>query len=180
MKLFKFFVVASFLVLASEYASARDMTYKFGLGYRQSFTNAVVADAPGNPSEPAQINGLEANYGIAKDLAAGLFFGFTENFHFVSLGPTLRFELQRLINRESSVWDHLNIFTELKFLAKFGSEAKAGITIHAPYLGVEIFPFKENNFALGSSAGLVIDFVEKNRVGFTQGILGDLGLRYYF
>lgn len=157
---------------------ARDLTYKFGVGYQQSYTNAHVKDDGTFPSE--QVNGLAVTYGAAQDLQLGGFFGFMPNFDFAMMGPTVRYNIQRLINRDAGIWDHLNLYVKTAFLAKFGGESKGGITIHAPYLGFEVLPFSSNHFAISSEAGLVIDFVKKNRLGFSQGLLGDLGIKYYF
>jgi hypothetical protein len=176
MKTFTFFVTS--LLLAVSHLEARDLTYKFGVGYRQAYTNAHVKDDGTFPSE--QVSGLQLSYGAAQDLQLGGFFGFMPNFDFAMMGPTVRYNIQRLINRDSTIWNHLNLFVATAFLAKFGGESKGGITIHAPYLGIEILPFSTNNLAISTEAGLVIDFVKKNRVGFTQGLLGDLGIKYYF
>lgn len=178
MNAFRFLVVVSVLFFAQS-LMARDLSYKFSTGYRQVYTSAKV---PKNTKDgtPYQVNGVEFTYGVAKDLQIGGYAGFNEGFDFVMMGPTFRYDIQRLINREASIWQHLNLFTEIKFLAKMGGESESGITIHAPYIGAEIFPFAENNFAISSSAGLVIDFVKDNKLGFTNAMLGDLGLRYYF
>ncbi len=159
--------------------SARDLTYKFGAGWRQSSTTAHVNKA-GTAFEARQLNGLEVSYGVARDLHLGGFFGFLGNFDFAMAGPKFRYELHRLIDRDAAAWKHLHLFTEVAFLAKFGSEAKSGICLHAPYLGIEIYPLADARFAITTAAGLVIDFVEENRVGFTQGLLGDIGIKYYF
>ncbi|MDB5036534.1 MAG: hypothetical protein JWQ35_62 [Bacteriovoracaceae bacterium] len=168
----------SLFVFSYQFLEARDLTYKFGVGYQESYTTARVNDD--GTSAPAHINGLAASYGVSRELQLGAFFGFVQNFDFTMVGPTLRYNFQRLINRDATVWNNLNLFAELAFLAKFGGKSKGGITIHAPSLGFEILPFTSNNFAISTSAGLVFDFVEKNKMGFTQGLLGDLGVRYYF
>lgn len=169
------FLFASQFVLQTE---ARELTYKFGVGYRQATTNARVDDS--KAATATQLNGLEGIYGISNDLYAGAFFGFEPNFNFVMVGPKLRYDIHRLINRELEIWSSLNIFVEAAFLAKFGRETKGGLTIHAPYLGFEIFPFTANNFSISTSAGLVLDFVQKNRIGFTNGMFGDVGVKYFF
>src|SRR5687768_7719569 len=111
---------------------ARDLTYKIAAGYRQAYTSARVNKA--KAFAPAQVNGLDASYGIAPDLQAGAYFGFEGNMDFVMVGPTLRYDIQRLFGRDPAIWDHLNLFVEAKFLAKLGKATKAGITIHAPYM----------------------------------------------
>ncbi len=157
---------------------ARDLTYKVGLGYRQATT--VQVDKATNAERRIQLNGLDLSLGVGPDLHLGLYFGAEPNLDFAALGPKVRYDMQRLIDRDNAVWTYLNIFLEGAFMAKFGRESKAGVTIHAPYLGFEIMPFANNGFAILTSAGAVFDFVAKNRVGFTQGMFGDVGVKYYF
>jgi hypothetical protein len=176
MKTFAVYFLGALMISSSIFA--RDLTYKFGAGYRQVSTTARVNDDGTSPGQ--HVNGLQLTYGVAHDLQIGTFFGFVSNFDFTMLGPTVRYDLQRLINRDASVWSNLHLFTEFAFFAKFGGNSKAGITLHAPYLGFEILPFGANNFAISTQAGLVIDFVKKNRIGFTQGMFGDVGIKYYF
>jgi hypothetical protein len=173
------FSVSTFVLFSSTSVTARDVTYKFGAGYRQAYTNALI-DKTTMVAAATQVNGLEVTYGIAKDMQAGAFFGTTGNMDATLLGPTFRYDFQRLIARDAEVWRHLNIFAEIAFLAKFGKEIKSGVTLHAPYVGFEILPFANNNFAILTAAGAAIDFVERNKIGFTQGMFGDVGVKYYF
>jgi len=168
----------TFLSLTSS-TYGRDLTYKIGAGYRQAYSNAAVDDKTG-ASAPVHLNGIEASYGIAKDLQVEAYFGFTRNFGFVMVGPELRYDLQRLFSRDFAAWQYLNIFAEAAFFTKLGNSSKTGIVLKLPYAGFEVMPFANNNFAISASAGLVLDFVSKNKVGFTQGLLGDLGVKYYF
>jgi hypothetical protein len=179
-KFFAFSLMALTLVLgAYESVSARDLTYRIGAGWRQESATWVYKDGVANGR--AALNGLEASYGIARDIQLGAFFGFARNFHFAMVGPKIRYDVQRLFNRDASVWQYLNIFTEAAFYTKFGSSAKTGIVIHAPYVGFEILPFSNNNLAIQMAGGLILDFVGKNSVSFTQNTLGgDFGLKYYF
>lgn len=174
----KFACLGAFFFLVNS-VEARDLTYKFGAGWKQSYSNAVVNDSS-RAYVAKQLNGIDLTYGLAKDLFVGAFFGFEGNFDYAAAGPKLRYDLQRLLDRDAPAWKYLNIFAEIAFLAKFGKTTKSGITIHAPDLGLEILPFSDLNFSIITSAGLTIDFVEQTRMGFTQGLLGDLGVRYYF
>lgn len=169
-----------FLTAALSGIEARDLTYKFGVGYRQAFTNIFVGKGTHADQENVQMNGLEASYGLAKDIQVGAFYGFGGNFHRNLLGPKLRYDFHRLFNRDAAVWNHLNLFTEVSFLVKYGSRVETGITMHAPDIGFEILPFDNNNFAILTAAGLVIDMNKTNRVGFTNGMFGDVGVKYYF
>jgi hypothetical protein len=126
------------------------------------------------------MNGLELSYGIAKDMQAGVAFGFLRNMHAALLGPELRYDIHRLFDRSEESFKYLHVFLEAKFLAKFGGEIKSGIVFHAPYLGIEILPFSNVDFAILSSGGLVVDMVEKTYFGFTNSMFGDVGVRYYF
>ncbi|MBN8555031.1 MAG: hypothetical protein J0L93_06260 [Deltaproteobacteria bacterium] len=166
-------------ILLTSVTHARDLTYKFGAGYRQAYTNSLV-NKDTRAVTDKQMNGLEFTYGIAKDMQIGAFFGTTGNMNASLLGPKFRYNIERLFSRDETVWKHLNIFAELAFLAKLGKEIKSGITLHAPYLGFEVFPFSENNFSILTAAGASIDFGTQNRIGFTQGMFGDVGVKYYF
>lgn len=168
-----------FFVLFVHQVSARDLTYKFGAGWKQFYTNARV-DERSRAVSSLQLSGLDFSYGVAKDLQVGAYFGFLSNFDFAMAGPSLRYEFHRLINRNLDLWKHLHLFTEVAFLAKFGNESKSGICLHAPYFGLEILPVEAVHLSVTTSAGLVIDFVNENSLGFTQGLIGDLGIRYYF
>ena len=108
------------------------------------------------------------------------FFGMTRNFHQFMVGPSFRYDFHRALIRDSRFWEHLNIFASTSFFFKGGSEVESGVTLQLPYLGFEIFPFRDSHFAIQSSAGVTIDFVKKSMIGFTQGMFGDVGLRYYF
>jgi len=183
MKKFRKTVSLSFSFLAlstlvSTSIMARDLTYKFGMGYRQ--TTSTWVDESTNVPTRLQLNGVEVSYTLAQDLTVSGFFGTERNLNFMAAGPKLRYDLQRLISRDSLAWQYLHLFTEVVFLAKFGDDAKSGVTIHAPDIGFEVFPFTNNNFAILTSAGLVIDFGGRKSVGFTQGIFGDVGVKYYF
>lgn len=170
--------VISFCVSGFAQVEARDLTYKVGLGYQQAFTGAYVRDSGVSSAE--QIHGLQASFGIARDLQLGAYFGFLGDLDLIMVGPSIRYELQRLISRDAAVWNHLHLYTEVSFLGKFGKDAEAGVTLHAPYIGFEILPFSENHFAIHTGAGLVLDFGGNAELSFTQGLLGDLGVKYYF
>lgn len=180
MLLMKYFSLLSIVgVLLATSLEARDLTYKIGAGYAQMYTNSL-RDKKTNTVSDAQIHGLQASMGIARDMHIGAFFGFKPNFGAMLIGPSFRYDFQRLISRDNAIWEHVNLFGQVAFLAKLGGDYKRGITIHAPTLGVEILPFSNNNLAFHSSAGCVIDLVDKSKIGFTQGLLGDLGVKYYF
>lgn len=168
----------SFLLIASSSANARDLTYRLGVGYSQMSYSVRAKAAP--DSTLVQNHGLTATYGIAPDMHAGLWFGFSSNFDNAAIGPVFRYDIQRLFNRDTVVWNYLNLFVQGAFLAKVGAEQKKGITFHAPTIGFEVLPFERNNFAISTTAGLVIDFVDKNKISFTQGQFGDVSVKYYF
>ncbi len=157
---------------------ARDLTYKVGAGYAQSTIG--VKDKTTNAVTLTQLNGLQVTYGVAKDLQAGAYFGFQRNFKTAAVGPFIRYDFQRLISRDATIWKHLNLFTQVAFLTKLGSAQKKGITVQSPYLGFEILPFDQNNFALQTGAGVVFDMVDKTQISFTSGMFGDVGVKYYF
>src|SRR5258708_5178838 len=113
MKNLFYFVSGLFLISIS--VEARDLSYKFGVGYREAFTTARVNDDAGPTAAPTQINGLEATYGITRDVLLGGFFGFVENFNFAMMGPTVRYNFERLINRDATIWNNLHLFTEVSF-----------------------------------------------------------------
>lgn len=167
-------------VLSVQICSARDLSYKVGAGFRQFYSNAFLDKDTKRERAEHQINGVELSYGISKDMQAGVAFASLANLHAALLGPSLRFDLHRVLERNEEAWKHVHVFAEAKFLAKFGNEIKSGITIHAPYLGIEILPFAGVDFAILTSGGLVIDFVEKSYWGITNSMFGDVGLRYYF
>jgi len=171
--------VLTFAFLANE-ANARDLTYKFGVGYKQIYTNGFVDDATQAMGAPQQLNALQVSYGIAKDFQVGVLFGFQRDFNAFMAGPSLRYDLQRLIYRDAFLWDFLNIYTAAAFMLKSGGDIKTGLTVHLPYIGFEVMPFKEVNFAIESSAGLTIDLIEKSSIGFTNAMFGDVGLKFYF
>lgn len=167
-------------ILVSSGSFARDLTYKFGVGYKQIYTNGFVDDTTKAMGAPQQLNALQFSYGLAKDFQVGAVFGFQRDFDAFMAGPSIRYDLQRLIYRDAFLWDYLNIFTQAAFLLKSGGDVKTGLTLHLPYIGFEIMPFKEVNFAIESSAGLTIDLLEKSALGFTNSMFGDVGLRFYF
>lgn len=164
---------------------ARDLSYKIGLGYQQVYTNGFVADGLGLGEgafhTPRQVSGVAASYGLTNDMILGGFFGMTSNFNQFLVGPSFRYNVHRLLVRDSRFWQHLNIFTQASFFFKGGSDVNTGVTLQLPYVGVEVFPFRDTHFSIQSSFGLTIDLVKKSMVGLTQGaFVGDMGLRYYF
>lgn len=176
------FLIAIFcvsLAFVGSSAEARDLTYKIGFGYEQISTNGFVDDS-GLERDSEQLHGLGVSYGVAEDMMVDFRFAFGRNFDRVIVGPSFRYDFQRLFSRHPNAWQHLNIYVKAAFFVKAGDKVKTGVSVHAPYLGFEVFPFESNHFAISSQAGLVIDFVEKTSFGFTQGLLGDLGVRFYF
>ena len=171
-------IIVGFLVTPFS-LSARLLTYKTGFGYRQAYTNAMV-DQGSNTIQSRQVNGLEITYGVAPDMQAGFYMGFLGNFDFTLFGPKFRYNIERLLSRDEGTWKYLNLFVEGAFLGKFGGKTKSGLTLHLPYMGFEVLPFADNNFAISTSAGLVVDLIQENRIGFTNGIVGDVGVKYYF
>jgi hypothetical protein len=156
---------------------ARDLTYKIGAGYKQISTNGFSG---GGPDTSNQINGVSMSYGLAQDMMVEGFFGMTQNFHQFIVGPSFRYDIHRLITRDSRFWEHLNLFSVVGFFYKGGSEVDSGIMLQLPNVGVEIFPFRDTHFAIQTQAGINIDFVEESMIGFTQGMFGDVGIRFYF
>jgi len=157
---------------------ARDLTYKIGAGYKQVYTNGFAKGE--EVSGPTQVHGLVGSYGIASDLMIEAFLGFTPNFNQFVMGPSLRYDFHRLLVREARFWEHLNLFAQASFFIKGGSDSDMGIVMQLPYVGFEIFPFSGNNFAIQTAAGVTIDLISKNRFGLTQGMFGDVGVKYYF
>jgi hypothetical protein len=145
----------------------RNMKDAITIGYRLAYTNAAV-NSTTSIATSRQLSGVEASYGITRDISVGGYFGFGSNFDFAMLGPKVRYDVHRLISRNSHVWDHLHLFVESGMFAKFGSESKFGVTFHLPYAGIEILPFKENNLSIKTAAGLVLD----------DAMFGDLGISY--
>lgn len=172
------FVIGAFLVSSSQ-LEARDLTYKIGVGYSQVFSNSIVPEGQ-DKGEPSQFNALIGSYGIARDMQIGAFLGFQDNFDIFTVGPYFRYDVHRLLSRDFAAWNHLNIFVQTAFLVKAGDAIKTGLLLQAPYIGFEILPFSSNNFAIQTAAGVVVDLMEDNSVGFTNGIFGDLGVKYYF
>lgn len=167
-------------VLASGTAlQARDLSYKIGFGYEQLSTNGFVLDS-GLETGAQQLHALSASYGLARDFLVEAKFGFTKNFDSFMVGPSVRYDFQRLLSRNPAAWNRLNIFVKAAFFLKGGDEVKTSATIHAPYLGFEVFPFEDNHFAIRTQAGFVMDLIENSSIGFTQGLLGDLGVSFYF
>jgi hypothetical protein len=158
---------------------ARDLTYKGGFGYTQVFSNSVVPKGT-NQGVPRQINGLMGSYGIANDLQLGAFLGFEKNFDHFMVGPFVRYDIHRLLNRELMLWNHLNIFIQTAFLLRAGGEVEVGLTFQAPYVGFEIFPFTNNFFSIQTAAGVVVDLMKDSAFGFTNAMFGDVGVKYYF
>ena len=166
------------LILATS-AEARDLRYKIGAGYQQVYSSSLVPDG-GTEGAPAQWNSIVASYGIANDMSVEATFGYAQKFNSVIVGPAFRYDIQRLLSRNFVAWEYLNIFVKGAFLLKTGKDIETGITLHLPYAGFEILPFKDNGFAISTSAGVVIDFVKDTSVGFTNSQFGDVGVRYYF
>lgn len=158
---------------------ARENSHKFGFGYRQA-TATWIHDDAARSAERVQVNGIEASLGLGSDVAVGAYWGMERNMHFMMVGPKVRYDFNRLITRDTFVWQYLNFFTEVAVLAKFGGEAKGGVCIHAPDIGFEIMPFSNNGFAILTSAGFVLDFGSRSRANITQGMFGDVGVKYYF
>jgi len=159
--------------------SARDVNYKFSAGYKQVYTNGFVAES-GQKLSSQQLNGVVASYGLAPDIHLGAYFGLERNFDAFILGPLFRYHFERLIYRNPSAWRYLNLFTDFGFFIKSGDDVETSLLIHAPSVGFEIFPFSEVDFAIETSAGLVIDLIEESMIGFTDGMFGDVGVRFYF
>lgn len=170
--------ILAIVSIFSTQAIARDLTYRLGIGYSQA-TYYYIADQGGGESL-SQAQGLDVSYGIAKDTQVGGFFGFTNNFDITLVGATVRYDIQGLINRDSMTWNYLNIFLKGGVYAKLGTEQAKGITIHMPAFGFEILPFERNNFAVGTTFGLIWDFKKKNKINLTQAQFGDLSIKYYF
>ncbi len=171
-------VFAGFLAISSISVSARDLSYRLGAGYSQM--SYSVRNDGATTSSLTQGSGINMSYGLAQDFQAGVFFGFADSFDSTAVGPYFRYDIQRLVNTDTLIWNHLNLFIQAAFLMKFGNAIKEGATIQAPTIGFEILPFERNNFAIGSQAGLIIDFVDKNKMNFTRGQLGDVFVKYYF
>jgi hypothetical protein len=178
----KFFpLVASFFVSTfalNSAVEARDLTYRMGVGFAQQSMSFVPSGL--SSGTRSQLSGVHASYGLAADMQAGIFFGFQDSFDIAAMGPTFRYDLQRLLSRDSSIWNHLNIFSQVSFLVKFGSEIEKGVTLHLPFIGFEILPFEKNNFAISTSMGLMIDMMDETNLSFNQAQFGDLSVRYYF
>jgi hypothetical protein len=158
---------------------ARDMSYKFGFGFKQVYSNGFVNKNDAE-SGSIQLNGLNVSYGLARDFQVDVSFAVNRNFDSFILGPGIRYDIQRLLSESLAAWNYLNIFVQASFFIKSGDKVKTGVLVHAPYLGFELLPFEANDFAVQASAGLAFDFLKKNRFGFTQGMFGDVGLKYYF
>lgn len=176
----KILVSLSFVLLTFSSLEARDLTYKIGAGYKQIYSNGFVDDDTKTTLAPNQLNGIVLSYGIAPDLQVEGYFGFSRSFDSFATGPTLRYDFQRLISRNASIWNYLNLFTQLGFFVKAGTEVEAGIILQAPYFGFEVLPFSQNDFAIQTGAGLTVDLVEDNSLGFTDGMFGDVGVKFYF
>jgi len=174
-------LAAVFTLFSTSYSAteARDLTYKFGAGYKQVFTNGFVNKA-GVKQGSEQLNGLTMSYGIARDFQIEATFAMKRNFDAFMVGPAVRYDIQRLLSESLAAWNHLNIYTQVAFLMKAGDEVKTGIVLQAPYLGFEILPFESNDFAINASGGFAFDLMEENMIGFTNGMFGDVGLKYYF
>lgn len=179
LNLFVFTTALTFFALVQTKSEARDLTYKFGAGYKQFFTNGFV-DKSGAKQSSEQLNGLSLSYGIARDFQIEASFAMKRNFEAFLVGPGLRYDIQRLLSESLAAWNHLNIYTQVSFFMKAGDEVKTGIVLHAPYLGFEILPFESNDFAINASGGFAFDLFKKNMIGFTNGMFGDVGLKYYF
>lgn len=164
----------------SSQTEARDLTYKIGAGYKQLFTNGFVLDKGRGTQGAQQLNGLVASYGAARNLAIGGYFGFTRNLDAFIAGPSARYYVQSLIYQDPSVWKNLNLFTEVGFYLKTGGKIETGILVQTPSIGFEILPFDNVDFAIEASAGVVVDLLEDSMIGFTNGMFGDVGLRFYF
>ncbi|TVQ80920.1 MAG: hypothetical protein EA369_01110 [Bradymonadales bacterium] len=175
----RFFILFFGLGIFAVQLDARDLSYKISGGYKQVFTNGFVT-SNGDWLGAQQIHGVSASYGIAKDMQVEAFFGMTRNFRQFLVGPSFRYDIHRLIVRDSRFWEHLNLFVQGSFFLKSGSDVETGVVLQLPYFGFEIFPFRDNHFAIQSSAGITIDLVKKSGIGFTQSMFGDVGLRYYF
>jgi hypothetical protein len=158
---------------------ARDLTYRLGVGYAQ-MSQYFVEDSQNGRRELIQLNGIQATYGIARDMQVGAWFGMKEGFDVAGAGGLFRYDFQRLFSRDASLWDHLNLFGQVAMIAKLGSEQKSGVSLHAPTLGFEIMPFTRNQLAIATSFGLVIDFGGESNMSMTQSQFGDVGIRYYF
>ena len=171
-------VVSGLTLMAQEGLQARDLTYRLGVGFAQQSMSFVPKG--GSVGQSSQLSGVHASYGLAADMQAGLFFGFRDGFDVAAMGPTFRYDLHRLFSRDATIWTHLNIFSQASFLVKFGSDIEKGVTLHLPSIGFEIMPFEKNNFAVSTSFGLVMDFMDDTNFGFNQAQFGDLSFRYYF
>lgn len=170
----------TFGLISVSSVDARDLTYRAGVGYSQMGMYVVPENGTSANAQYVQMNGVLATYGIAQDLHAGVFFGFQNKLDMSAMGVVGRYDFQRLISRDASIWNHLNLFTQVAFLTKMGRKQEAGINLQVPNLGFEVLPFERNNFALATSFGLVIDFLKKNSITMTQGQFGDVSVRYYF
>lgn len=179
MKFFSFLGLL-FVTLCFSSLEARDLTYRFGAGYQQIFTNGFVPDGGNSVGAPTQLNGISASYGIARDMHIEAFAGFQQTFDLFVLGPGFRYDFQRLIYRDLSVWRYLNMYVKAAFMLKGGDQVETGIVMHLPYVGFEVLPFDSNNFAIHTSAGVAIDLLEDSQVGFTDGMFGDVGVKMYF
>ena len=159
---------------------ARDLTNRFGAGFEQVYTNGFVLDEGDAQTEAQQLNGLAVNYGVFPQFQAGAFFGFTRDFESFMIGPTLRYDFQTHLYRDQGFWNHLNLFIQSGLFLKEGSDVKTGLNWQVANLGFEIFPFSALDFAILSSAGVVVDIVEESDIGFTNSMFGNVGLRFYY
>jgi len=179
LNLLVFSAAITFFSSISSSSEARDLSYKFGAGYKQVYTNGFVNKA-GAKLGSEQLNGLSFSYGIARDFQVEATFAMKRNFDAFLVGPAIRYDIQRLLSESLAAWNHLNIYTQVAFLMKAGDEVKTGILLQAPYLGFEILPFESNDFAINASGGFAFDLMEENMIGFTNGMFGDVGIKYYF
>lgn len=171
--------ILAVLLSSSASVEARDLTYKFGVGYKQVFTNGFVAEN-GAVGGAEQLNGIHVSYGIARDFHVDVNFATRKNFDAFVLGPSVRYEIHRLVSQSLAAWNHLNIFVQSGFMVKAGDKVKTGLVLQLPYIGFDILPFEANDFAITASAGFAFDLLEENMIGFTNGMFGDVGLKYYF
>jgi len=158
--------------------SARDLTYRLGVGYSQRSIYAVQEGA--KTGALTQLNGIEASFGLAKDMQAMAWFGFSPAMDYTATGVGFRYDLQRLFNQDASIWQNLNIFAMVDFMAKIGKDQEKGVSLRVPAIGFEVLPFDRNNFAISTNFGLLMDFGGESKLSLSGGQFGDVGVKYYF
>lgn len=162
-------IVIVLLFVGATPSFSRELTKLIGMGWSQV------------PTLAGNCNALNLSYSPMDAVQVGVNAVFRKNADDLMIGGYGRYDLNSLITPRLSPWTYFNLYAKVGIYGRFGDKVDAGMTFHAPFIGVELFPFREVEFALSSEWGLIMDLVKPDSfaVGTNVDQLASVGLKLY-